>query len=754
MPTKFVPLELQLAKKVEEKKKILSIGELNDLNQQNEKHALTPDQLQKFLKVNHALGKLIYFDEACLRDNVIIDPVFLVDVLRSIVTDEQFWPEHLIEILEDLKESGKLLKKDLYEIWKQDCFKEISEHKDYIVEMLVHLDIICRQKNDENESEFFLVPCMIRTKREDNPQIDFDRSIHLAYRFKEEVVPPAILYRFIATFISMWKLRVSTKSSRLMIFTDSADVTIDNEHDMRIDIQGNRIIVSLSHKESQISIVPTIASTAQECLTNAITNISNFYFSVSDDSGCTRDLPFTIQIGIVCGSDLCFFDHMLRSKEEWTCPDHNRIHKTNSVSRWFADKSHTEGDRCLEDCPGLDMAWLDSNPDDRHLGRLAAEMTMEEIRKIYMHLKEKKPARSWEIINESKNKESFDIKIKALHDWKKNTLYASFKQIQQSMKEEDIDIHILCQISREVQKDLDQPKEKLFIRPSGSNLQQLSDHIGYQTYQLGIELGLKVVEMQQIERNHVTNLRSQTEEVLNKWRRLPEATYEVLVKALHRLELSSILPYITYEEGLAEQAEERIIQDIEISQILDYMMTHLVISSDDRRSIEHHVRQDDQNKALLEVVNKRGESTYNVFVDALLTSGYTDLANELKRDSQEDGSNEVLEPQYKVTVPVYRVRLQKNYSNIIKCIDHENIVDQLISRDILTISDRQLINACPAQIQKNRKLMDILLHGSEKGFIEFLKAIREDSVTTELADEIESTLVTSRDISIMHGCYK
>ncbi|OPL20723.1 hypothetical protein AM593_08835, partial [Mytilus galloprovincialis] len=260
----------------------------------------------------------------------------------------------------------------------------------------------------------------------------------------------------------------------------------------------------------------------------------------------------------------------------------------------------------------------------------------------------------------------------------------------------------------------------LHIRPSGSNIQQLPDHIGDQTYQLGIELGLKVVEMQQIERNHVTNLRSQTEEVLNKWRTLPEATYEVLVKALHRLELSSVLPYITYEVGLAKQAE--------------------VISSDDRRSIEQYVRQDDQNKALLEVVNKRGESTWTVFVDALRTSGNTDLANELKCDSQGEGSNEALkQPPNKglseYTVPVYRVRLQKNYSNIVDCIHHEKIVDHLISCNILTIADSQMINACPAQIQKNRKLMDILLHGSEKGFIEFLKTMREDSVTTELADK-------------------
>ncbi|XP_052096628.1 uncharacterized protein LOC127731828 [Mytilus californianus] len=352
MPTKFVPLEFQLARQVEENKKILTMDQLNDINKQNEKMALTPAQLKSFLKVNHALGKLIYFDEAGLRDNVIIDPVFLVDVLRSIVTDDQFWPKHLKEMLNALKESGKLLEQDLYEIWKQDCFREIWAHNDYIVDMLVHLDILCRQKDDEDGSHFFLVPCMISTKREESQQINHDRSIHLAYRFKEEVVPPAILYRFIATFISIWKLRVSAKSSRLMIFTDSADVRIDGEHDMRFDIQGNRFIVSLSHKENKISIVPTIASTAQECLTHAITNISNFYFSVSEDSACTRDVPFIIQIGIVCGTDLCFFDHTLSSKEEWTCPEHKTRHNTNAVSIWFADKLHTKDDRCPEDCPG------------------------------------------------------------------------------------------------------------------------------------------------------------------------------------------------------------------------------------------------------------------------------------------------------------------------------------------------------------------------------------------------------------------
>ncbi|VDI47625.1 Hypothetical predicted protein [Mytilus galloprovincialis] len=785
MPTKFVPLELQLARKVEENKKILTMDELNDINKQNDKIALTSAQLKSFLKVNHALGKLIYFDEAGLRDNVIIDPVFLVDVLRSIVTDDQFWPEHLKEILKSLKESGKLLKRDLYEIWKQDCFREIWAHNDYIVDMLVHLDIMCRPKDDEDGSDFFLVPCMISNKREESQQIDHDRSIHLAYRFKEEVVPPAILYRFIATFISIWKLRVSAKSSRLMIFTDSADVRIDADHDMRFDIQGNRFIVSLIHKDNKNTIIPTIASTAQECLTHAITNISNFYFSVSGDSACNRDLPFTIQIGIPCGTDLCFFDHTLSSKE-WICPEHKTKHKTNDVSKWFADKLHTKDDRCTEDCPGLDKVWLDRQPEDKHLGRLASKLTHEDTRKIYMRLQKIEPALQWDIINESSKRGGFETKINALYDWKNSSKYASFKQLQQSLKDEEIDIHKLCQISRAVQKEFDQPREKLKLRPSDSNIQKLPDHIGNKTFQLGIELGLSVVQMQQIESDHVTNLRSQTEEVLNKWRKLSDATYEVLEKALHRLQLSRVLSYLTYEERLEEQVEvgldeeveveleeaagvglkeelaERIIQNIQISQILDYMMTHLVLSSDDRRSIEQYVRQDDQNKALLRDVIKRGEPTYTVFVDALRISGYTDLANELKFYSQGEGSSTALIQTENIenkglsswTVPMYKVRLQKNYSKIIDNIQHETIVDHLISRDVLTIAESQMINACPAQIQKNRKLMDILLHGSEHAFNEFLKALREDSVYAELADKIENTTVGSRDISTINGCFK
>lgn len=82
----------------------------------------------------------------------------------------------------------------------------------------------------------------------------------------------------------------------------------------------------------------------------------------------------------------------------------------------------------------------------------------------------------------------------------------------------------------------------------------------------------------------------------------------------------------------------------------------------------------------------------------------------------------------------------------------DTIEDHLIANDVLTIEDSQMINACPAQQQKSREVMDKLLRRGKKEFTEFLKALREENA--ELADQIETTAVTSRDLSTIQICYK
>ena len=89
----------------------------------------------------------------------------------------------------------------------------------------------------------------------------------------------------------------------------------------------------------------------------------------------------------------------------------------------------------------------------------------------------------------------------------------------------------------------------------------------------------------------------------------------------------------------------------------------------------------------------------------------------------------------------------KNYRVIITSIKHEKIIDHLISKGILTVDDRQIIEANPAQSSKNRKLLEILLQGAQNGLDEFLVALRLDEVYTDLAEQIEKTNVELAEIT-------
>ena len=82
------------------------------------------------------------------------------------------------------------------------------------------------------------------------------------------------------------------------------------------------------------------------------------------------------------------------------------------------------------------------------------------------------------------------------------------------------------------------------------------------------------------------------------------------------------------------------------------------------------------------------------------------------------------------------------------------ITDHLISKEILTLDDVQVIEASPAQSDKNRKLLEILLKGAQNGLDEFLVALRLDEGYTDLAERIEKTNVEPAEITRLQNCFK
>ncbi|VDI16224.1 Hypothetical predicted protein [Mytilus galloprovincialis] len=161
------------------------------------------------------------------------------------------------------------------------------------------------------------------------------------------------------------------------------------------------------------------------------------------------------------------------------------------------------------------------------------------------------------------------------------------------------------------------PGDILVLIPTDEILDNISPQIGKMVFQLGTDLGLSITDLEHIDKCNC-DLTTQSKEVLFRWRRdrLVRPTIHVLEQALvnsrkgsrcleevvKNVALKTLRAVETITDKIRDIYSDKIIQDIQISQILDHMMTHLVISADDRRDIEHYPRQDDQNKALLDIV--------------------------------------------------------------------------------------------------------------------------------------------------------
>ncbi|XP_052094022.1 uncharacterized protein LOC127730016 [Mytilus californianus] len=121
--------------------------------------------------------------------------------------------------------------------------------------------------------------------------------------------------------------------------------------------------------------------------------------------------------------------------------------------------------------------------------------------------------------------------------------------------------------------------------------------------------------------------------------------------------------------------------------------------------------------------------------------------NKTKRRKEKRGDvmklkdTEELHAQSQHKQPAYKFRLQKNFKNIVSTITHETIIDHLISEEVFSFDDYQIIDSCPGQTQKNRRLDHLLLSRGDRGYSEFIKALRLDSAYMDLADIIEDTRV-------------
>jgi hypothetical protein len=351
MPIAWVPLELQMSELRLHNMNIISKEELMTLNQRNEDLKLKDEQIEHFLNVQHSLGKILYLDNQGLDHFIIVQPQSLVHILRSFITYECFWPEdkELKDILKTLMLTGQILKANLFKLWSQEKFHKHMPNdyfKEFIIQVLVHLDILVEPKHyrQEQESTYhsYIVPCMVKRIL---PVTDFyvksaDKMICLSYKLLKSSIPAALSFKLIGAALNLWPLQ-KTKSGGICLYQQAAIFCIDKSNELHLQVKDGKVFVYLINTSTKYDILPDIAATVQECLTLTMTKVLEFYHKSFGKALSTFEVSkaFELEVGEWCTSEEGCYISVPDVKEggAWRCKN-NKTHQPKYPQYWIYSK--------------------------------------------------------------------------------------------------------------------------------------------------------------------------------------------------------------------------------------------------------------------------------------------------------------------------------------------------------------------------------------------------------------------------------
>jgi hypothetical protein len=315
---------------------IISKEELMTLNQRNGDLKLSVEQIKSFLNHQHSLGKILYFDQEGLDHFIIVQPQSLVNILRSFITDECFWPEanNLKNILKTLRKTGEITKQNLLELWSQEKFHQHmpnSDFKEFIMKVLVHLDILGEPKHYKPE-EPYLVPCMVIHGPPTIDVISAKKTICLSYTLLKSSIFAALVFRLIGAAIHVWPLQ--ERHNQICLYHQAAIFCIDGTNELHLSVKDDKIVVYLINEDDKSLIQRKLASTVQEHLTLTMTKILKFYHKSSEVSKL-----FELKVGDWCISDkVCYISvPEVQEQREWKCK--NGMKHTKTFPRyWIINK--------------------------------------------------------------------------------------------------------------------------------------------------------------------------------------------------------------------------------------------------------------------------------------------------------------------------------------------------------------------------------------------------------------------------------
>ncbi|XP_071148100.1 uncharacterized protein [Mytilus edulis] len=495
LPKCFIPLELEFASLIRRNITLITIEHLNKINALQPIRPLSKDELKVFLKFQHSIGKLLYFDESKLNDRIILSPTLLIDAFKSIVTDKQFCKgdRKREEMWDAMGTKGVVSKYAIDDVWKRKKYAKFNKDKDYLLTVMTHLDILVEPKRYDASrmripADFYYVASMVRGSDDSGYLHSADirqRNIAIAFQSTSLLIPPALSFRFISYCLSVWSVKRYRETNREMLFHRSGVFTIDPSLDMYILCEDDKISVRLVHARTNALIMRDLASSINECLTSALEKISQLYIRTSSDQSDNSDASFVTRICCNSPDKPCIlpFENLANVDKIWICPAHGIEHPIHTIKSWIPEK---EEDECEPGCPVTNEEFLKELPTDLHLRRLSVMYSSIAVRDLAIHL-------GLSVTDVDNTVNTGDPKLWNFEVFRqcRDSNAVTFEDIKRAITSDGKGhIHTLCKVVKGDFIGYDREPEKWDVVLTEEHIDRLVPLVGNKSLPLLIELGM------------------------------------------------------------------------------------------------------------------------------------------------------------------------------------------------------------------------------------------------------------------------
>ncbi|KAL3889408.1 hypothetical protein ACJMK2_001752 [Sinanodonta woodiana] len=251
-PARWIALEQKIMTLKVSGVKVVPLSLIEEINRSASVRIKDREELELFLSFQHEIGTILYFSTEGLREKIVLDPQWMIDALKSLITAEVFIMQNptIIKKWYAFKDKGKLTHELIDAVWTKKEKPDFHDNKEHIILVMEKLHIIARPISytedglSVKEEDYFLAPCMLREATPKGvicPESDPDNEATsvLCFVCKGKFLPTPIFHRLLGACLTRWPI-AETKSEN-QIYCGCCVFDLDHHHTLTLHFFGHVI---------------------------------------------------------------------------------------------------------------------------------------------------------------------------------------------------------------------------------------------------------------------------------------------------------------------------------------------------------------------------------------------------------------------------------------------------------------------------------------------------------------------------------